>query len=271
MDVYSNRFNGVEYLKAHHVDTIFGKHVHAEYSVCVIERGAQRYQHRGETKIASKGDIAIVNPDEVHTGEKATAEGWTYRAIYPNIETLQTYAEDLNLRRLGMPFFSNHVIQDKALAYTLLHTLNEVENGAPKLLVDTLFHSIFIQLLSKHANKMRVNSFSNASSHQTSLAKEYIREFFKTEISAQDLSNLTQLNASHLIRSFKKHYGISPHSYQIQLRVEHAKALLQQGISITDAATISGFYDQSHLHRFFKKTYGMTPKAYKNQSIIYNL
>jgi len=55
---------------------------------------------------------------------------------------------------------------------------------------------------------------------------------------------------------------MTPHAYQLQVRVRRAKALLLAGHPIAQAATEAGFWDQSHLTRHFKRTIGVTPARY---------
>ncbi|MFT2112384.1 AraC family transcriptional regulator [Marinomonas sp. 2405UD68-3] len=268
--VYSSNFNGVECLRASHKGTVFNKHVHEEYAICVIEKGAQSYFHKGENKIAVEGDIAIINPDEVHTGKQASPEGWSYQAIYPTEATFRKFSEGLNLGNHYQPYFDKQIIKDKQLSYAIIHTLNEIENHSPKLLTDSLFYFIFTNLLSRYDENSYNDSFLEKRIGQVKIVKEYIRQYFIDDIGLETLSDLVQLTPPHIIRSFKKTYGISPHAYQIQLRVEYAKKLLRSGAFPAEVAQSSGFYDQSHLYRFFKRTYGMSPKKYIEKSILYN-
>ena len=57
--------------------------------------------------------------------------------------------------------------------------------------------------------------------------------------------------------------GLAPHEYQVQLRVNRARALLESGESAAQAALDSGFADQSHLNRHFRRILGLTPGAYR--------
>jgi AraC-like DNA-binding protein len=54
-----------------------------------------------------------------------------------------------------------------------------------------------------------------------------------------------------------------PHTWLMQQRIAHARALLQQGCLPLQVATQLGFADQSHLSRQFKKVYGVGPGAYR--------
>jgi transcriptional regulator GlxA family with amidase domain len=56
--------------------------------------------------------------------------------------------------------------------------------------------------------------------------------------------------------------GITPHAYQTQVRVRHAKSLLCAGLPIATVAAQTGFYDQAHLTRHFKGIVGLPPGRY---------
>jgi AraC-like DNA-binding protein len=66
----------------------------------------------------------------------------------------------------------------------------------------------------------------------------------------------------HFIRAFRDAFGLPPHAYINQVRLQHARKLLLAGESVGIAATESGFYDQSRLSHFFKRAYGVTPAHY---------
>ena len=66
----------------------------------------------------------------------------------------------------------------------------------------------------------------------------------------------------HMIREFKKAFGLTPHQFQMQCKVRKAQKLLEE----RPAAEVTfdvGFYDQSHMDRCFKKVVGLSPKDYK--------
>jgi transcriptional regulator GlxA family with amidase domain len=61
---------------------------------------------------------------------------------------------------------------------------------------------------------------------------------------------------------FAKEVGVTPHIYQIQVRLQKATELLATGCSIAEVALATGFCDQSHLQKLFKKKFGITPGQY---------
>ena len=74
------------------------------------------------------------------------------------------------------------------------------------------------------------------------------------------------MSASHFQRQFKQYFGISPIRYLQSLRVDRAKGLIKQNLSMTKVAYQTGFYDQSHFNKYFKLLTGMGPSQY--QAII---
>jgi AraC-like DNA-binding protein len=92
-----------------------------------------------------------------------------------------------------------------------------------------------------------------------------MRSMLQENLSLEMLAVIAGCTSFHLMRLFKKHLGMSPHSYLVQLRLERAKELLSQGNPIADAALRAGFSDQSHLTRRFKQRYGLTPGTYLQQ------
>ncbi|WP_422824216.1 helix-turn-helix domain-containing protein [Xenorhabdus thailandensis] len=99
--------------------------------------------------------------------------------------------------------------------------------------------------------------------NSVSKAYKYIYENFRSNISVKDIAVHSQLSEYHIIHSFRKAYGITPHAMQIAMRINEAKVLLKQGMDIASIATELGFYDQSHFHRNFKKLVASTPAEYK--------
>ena len=66
----------------------------------------------------------------------------------------------------------------------------------------------------------------------------------------------------HMIREFKKAFGLTPHQFQMQCKVRKAQKLLAER-SASEVTYDVGFYDQSHMDRCFKKVVGLSPKEYK--------
>jgi AraC-like DNA-binding protein len=96
--------------------------------------------------------------------------------------------------------------------------------------------------------------------------RDYLDAHFREDVSIDALATLVGLSRFHLMRAFRKEFGIPPHAYASQRRLIEAKKMLAAGHSPTVAAAEAGLYDQSHLNRLFKRAYGVTPGTYAGLS-----
>src|SRR5215471_4842264 len=70
------------------------------------------------------------------------------------------------------------------------------------------------------------------------------------------------LSPSHFQREFSRLVGVSPKSFVAALTLEHAKASLDQGASVLNAALDAGLSGASRLHDLVLKVEAMTPGDY---------
>lgn len=80
--------------------------------------------------------------------------------------------------------------------------------------------------------------------------------------SLETLSSELGLSRFQALRLFRQHYGITPHAYQLHLRVALARRSLRAGGSLAEVAVSCGFVDQSHFTKQFKRLMGITPGQY---------
>jgi AraC-like DNA-binding protein len=91
---------------------------------------------------------------------------------------------------------------------------------------------------------------------------DHIKRHLAEPLSLQTLAELAGLSPWRFSIVFRRHMGVPPHRYISLCRIEHARELLQQGVSAATVADACGFYDQSHFTRHFKHHCGMTPGQY---------
>ena len=66
-----------------------------------------------------------------------------------------------------------------------------------------------------------------------------------------------------LRRLFKKYYDKTTIEYITSLRLEYARNLISNGMSIENAASESGFNDSKYFARVVKKQFGCSPREFK--------
>jgi transcriptional regulator GlxA family with amidase domain len=93
-------------------------------------------------------------------------------------------------------------------------------------------------------------------------AVEYLHDNVTRNITLDELAAATGAGKYELARRFTAAIGVPPHAYQVALRVNLARRLLERGKRATDVAGLAGFADQSHLARHFRRRLGITPARY---------
>jgi AraC-like DNA-binding protein len=97
-------------------------------------------------------------------------------------------------------------------------------------------------------------------------ALAHIHQHLGEPLRLELLAGLCGLSLWRFARVFRERVGTSPGRYVNERRIEHAQALLHQGLPAARVASEVGFYDQSHLNRRFKRQCGMTPGQFQADS-----
>jgi AraC family transcriptional regulator len=94
----------------------------------------------------------------------------------------------------------------------------------------------------------------------------YIEEHLREQVSLLKLAELARISQHHFCRAFKQSFGIPPHQYLLQRRMEVAKLLLSNRTnSVTDIALSLGYAQTSSFSSSFRKTTGWTPTVYRRE------
>ena len=85
-------------------------------------------------------------------------------------------------------------------------------------------------------------------------------------LSSADLAAISGISEVYFRKIFTSLYGISPARYIRTVRIEKAKnLLLDESVSVSEAAELSGFVNLYHFSRTFRNIVGLSPTEYKNK------
>jgi AraC-like DNA-binding protein len=239
----------------------FAPHFHNAFAIGVIESGADVFDYRGEKQVATAGDIMLLNPAEVHTGQAADHRtGWTFRILYVDPELLRKVREEISGKSADIPFFSKSVIYDDATARRILQLHRILEKSTSPIERESMFLLAMMQLITRHADSL-VNVKSAGNEHSAvRRVREYIYSNASKNITLDELSQIAFLSPFHLLRVFHQQTGLPPHAFQTQIRIERAKKLLRDDLlTISQTAHALGFFDQAHFSKQFKRHIGISP------------
>ncbi|WP_334043944.1 AraC family transcriptional regulator [Burkholderia ambifaria] len=268
----------------------FAPHWHDAYTIPVILEGAERYTCRGSGHVAETGTVPVINPGEVHTGSRATDEGWCYRVSYVPVDYIRALASTIAGRPQDAPWFPSDVIRDPDLAarLALAHRMMEAGSerisssahahdqsaddaptagapaaGAPRLYdplaAETAMLDALSTLIARHADARLQPAALAADEPRVEVMRERLAADLTCPVTLGDVAQAAGLSPFHAARLFTRTTGMPPHAWRNQLRLQRALAPLRAGVSIAEVAAASGFVDQSHFTRHFKRMFGVPP------------
>ena len=98
------------------------------------------------------------------------------------------------------------------------------------------------------------------------LARELLREQREPPLSIAELAGEVQISPFHFIRQFEAVFGVTPHQFRIQARLDAAKHLLATGhYSVTDVCMELGFSSLGSFSALFARKVGESPTAYRRR------
>ena len=139
-----------------------------------------------------------------------------------------------------------------------------INNKFSKELINIKLEELIINII--HASDNSINSkYINSAVIKRFLGlRSKINLTYNEEWDVDKMAAEVNLSTSRFYKIYKEIFGISPKKYLQDIRIEHAKLLLLQGIySIREIAEMVGYKNQYHFIRQFKDYTGSTPGKFK--------
>ncbi|UTJ07771.1 AraC family transcriptional regulator [Arcobacter roscoffensis] len=237
----------------------YKKHFHSSFSLGINKEGISVYSNQNKKFILDKNRLSIMNPYEVHSCNSCGNTLNKYYMMYLDTSWCTKIQNIINNNIEDFVAVDKKLLESKEFYNRFLdlcefiYENNSIEEKENELI--EFFLDFFGLYLKEDEVKAKDENFETI--------KAFIHENYKENITLKDLSDKFDLNEYYIIRLFKKHLNITPHSYLLNLRVNHARVCLKEGMSIVETALECGFYDQSHLHRNFLNFVATTPKEYQ--------
>lgn len=222
----------------------------------------------------SFGDIVLIR-----NGEKALSCFYQNTFVdYYEINFPMEFFETLgNKNPFYSPFYSRDLGEKNMVKLStlncdkMLQKLKNIENLATSMDedLDFLGYSYIIQimgLVNAQFSKEGSRSLSFKIPTKLKEAVDYIHLNFTTLISIDEVATHCHITNTYLSRMFKSFLQCTPNEYLTNLRISHAKYLLDQGSSVTDACYKAGFNSYSYFISKFKSITGITPLQFKKST-----
>jgi AraC-like DNA-binding protein len=94
-------------------------------------------------------------------------------------------------------------------------------------------------------------------------ARDLMDRDYAQPLDVPAMARAALMSPAHFSRKFRAAYGETPYTYLMTRRIERAKALLRQGMSVTDACFAVGCTSLGSFSSRFTEVVGETPSQYR--------
>lgn len=238
-------------------------HLHPTYSIGAVDSGNSLFRGAEVGPIAlHPGTLVFVPAERVHACNPAPDSAWSYQMLHLDADWLQALREE-DTDAATRAAESIRIV-DAPAAYARFCQLNtllfsDAEAGAKE--------AALIAFLGDHdtAQGLRIEP-PCAPAHlaaQLRPALQRLRSAPAADIALQELAELAAMSRYRLIRAFRTVTGMTPHAWQLNARINLARARIRQGEPFARLAQELGFSDQAHFQRVFKAHAGVPPGRFR--------
>jgi transcriptional regulator GlxA family with amidase domain len=96
-------------------------------------------------------------------------------------------------------------------------------------------------------------------------ARDFMDREYAEPLDVPTMARAALMSPAHFSRKFRAAYGETPYSYLMTRRIERAKALLRQGMSVTDTCCAVGCTSLGSFSSRFNEIVGETPSQYRRR------
>lgn len=184
------------------------------------------------------------------------------------LELIESEKPDLAFLDIQMPKLDGFEVMErlkgmktKVIIITVYNTFAYAQRALRMGASDILAKPIDVQQLKEAI--ARAIGWNFTDSDLLNRALYFINLHYAEPVNLNLLARECCCTASHLAHLFRQHFDMSALSYIHKIRIVRAKELLQEGMSVQDAAWQTGYTSLNHFYKYFKLYEGMTPAAWK--------
>jgi AraC-like DNA-binding protein len=238
-----------EVFHARFVDHAYPSHTHDAWTVFTVDEGSIAYDLERRHRGVEGSKVTLLPPHVVHDGRPAASAGYRKRVLYVGTEVLGEH--------LIGPAVDEPDVLDPSLirGFRSLHwTLGDFGDA---LEAESMF-ALVAARLSEHLGGPRESLHPDGSPVADDFRNLLDARLF-VGITLAEAGRILEVSPAHLVRSFTRRFGISPHRYLLGRRIDAARARLLEGQPVAQVAADVGFHDQAHFTKHFKRHVGTTP------------
>lgn len=250
---------GTEILIAENSSRIW-RWFHETYTICTVKSGvgSADWVYRGKLHTGRPGEVLLYEPGETHANQSILRDAG-FRVLFLAPKLIEDAATELDTRR---PHWAQALTADPRIfrAFERFHA--SVESPSSSTLEhESRLVGCLLGLL-KDGTESGFPELRAPTRAALFRARDFLQDHYAEPVTLDMLSVVAGVSRFHLVHAFSKQFGLPPHAFQILVKINKARQLLQLGQEPSTVAAALGFSDQSHFGRHFKRVTGVTPRQY---------
>lgn len=254
-----------------------------DYLLIYFEKGTCEFWIDGETLVFEAGDVCLAQPGSVQVmrGLTDTITPFAHLDLFYN-----PLREDSFPTRPGQTDLSEylHLMQPRLNHLEGIQLPYKLKPRHPKLFGESMkkliqswhdphpLRQLEAQTIASELilELLRDNTKLNPqqASHASALGRlpAYLSQHLAVPISVEDMARRVNLSVSRFRTVFREMYGIPPHQFLMNLRLQHAEELLRTSdYTVEVIAEFCGFADIHHFSKAFKNKLGVSPSVHRGR------
>lgn len=234
------------------------------HNLMLVYEGQAEFICNGNKCTASKGELIYYKPGDErsartfpHSLLKCFAVDFVYTC--PVFENGEWKSIDMEL-----PFAFSQRLTDEYLFLKVTELFSQLTKSVLSVreLAMLRERAIFIEILTLLFQFTQREQYNYSSVRIVDKVISYMVENYARSLTLSELSNYSGVSVSYLGYIFKSVTGRSPIDYLIEIRINMAKNLLKDGVSVTETSSLVGFNDIYYFSKVFKAREGISPSKY---------
>lgn len=255
-------------------------HIHDCYELYYSISGGKQFLIDNCLYSIAPGDLFIINQYESH--KLTQIDDMVHERIVLSIHP--DYAKKLSTPETDLDYcfsnrnenFQHKISLNKEQQKRFLYYVNKITSAdgfAHDIIEQAAFMELLVMINSIAAGAQRDREplpevlTTYKYNHQVDDILSYINRNISNDITIEQIAGAFFLSESYICRIFKAATGTTIGKYITARRISIAKALLNEGVSVSEAFERSGFTDYSNFFKAFTKAVGVSPKKYAGLTI----
>ena len=248
-------------------------HWHDELEVIYVRQGKLWVNVGGTVYNMTGGQVVIVNPRQLHLMGSDDMSVRYHTLLFP-VELISFQSQDELEQTVFHPLRTGKLmLRTKVLEAVLtpenlalldrVVQINDRKNSMYQLETRLLLLRFLMEVL-RICPLVQADTDENGKLQREML--EYIRIHYKDRITLSDMAKQFHLSSKYYSRYFKEHFHLTFSEYIGQMRMDHARDLLENtDLNVTEIAIQCGFSGISFFIRRFTEANGCSPLKWRQQ------